>query len=571
MAAVLLVGMVGVAQGSKLVDSIVDTYKRVLVETGDLDPSQLGRDGKLGVKHLVALMNLIDDDTHCGKWCHQYFEQWFDGRDTIFEPVVDAIYGDMISDDPYEPQEIHLSLTGDETEMKVMWLTDELLEDPFVEYRAKNSGADSPWERSPAIHFTYEVPKKWWPTFEGVIYEADMTGLVPDAAVEYRVRGYDSANATDRASADFNFKAAPVNGADPDRTTRVSVMADQGTFMLLGFATQQKLAQMMDELSIDYATVVGDLSYAGLSSAMPRLNISKEDEFSHVWDLYGIQSQAVAATRPWMLTNGNHERFYNFTAFRHRYHMPHEASQGSLDNFWYSYDYGNIHWVSVSSEHDLEEGSPQRTFIERDLAAAADPARRAAVPWIVLSIHKPLYCSVQGTPGGYADLLEDLVLQYDVDMVLSGHMHAYERVHPVVKGVVSAYPDGSKGVDIYYSEGKGPVHVIQGNTGGMQFERFDQPQPSWSALRMSNGFIPPNNTREADVGSYGPDSSSSNSNSGQVGFERRDHDRVPEEYNYQNTFGFGLITAHNATHLEYDSIPISGEIGADNFWVVKHQ
>ena len=596
-----LIALIGVlfggyeVHGSKLVDSILGTYERILQEVRGGE----SREGRITPEELVMLMNLIDNDTHCGKWCHMYLDKLLDGHNSIFTPIVDAIYGDMISDDPFEPQEIHLSLTGDSSEMKVMWVTGDLLVDPHVEYRRAET-VDSPaskWQRSAAIHYTYEVPKKWWPVFEGVIYEADMTGLQQDSYFEYRVKGFDVVNSTQRASKDFSFKAAPVAGAEPERTTRISVMADQGTFMLLGFAAQQKLAAMQDELAIDFATVVGDLSYAGLSTEFPRLNISKEDEFSLVWDLYGIQSQAVAATRPWMVTNGNHERFYNFTAFRHRYSMPHEASGGSVDNFWYSYDYGNVHWISISSEHDLSEGSPQRTFLEKDLAAAANDARRAQVPWIVLGIHKPLYSSVDGTPGGYADLLEDIVVQYDVDLLVAGHMHAYERVHPVNKGEVTCYPEADGDVDVYHSEGKGPVYVVQGNAGGMQFETFVQPAPSWSAVRMANGFLPPNRTQEVldsegppkcCFGGVVPDTEcdgldehdcyylpqcawgfSKTCRGDVASFQRRDHDRVPEDYKYSNTFGFGVITAHNSTHMEYTSVPVTGSVGADTFYIVK--
>jgi len=37
---------------------------------------------------------------------------------------------------------------------------------------------------------------------------------------------------------------------------------------------------------------------------------------------------------------GNHEKFYNWTAFTHRYHMP--TGNGGNGNFWFSYDYGNV-------------------------------------------------------------------------------------------------------------------------------------------------------------------------------------------------------------------------------------
>ncbi len=35
---------------------------------------------------------------------------------------------------------------------------------------------------------------------------------------------------------------------------------------------------------------------------------------------------------------GNHEAWYNFTAFSHRWQMP----QNGNGNFWFSYDYGNV-------------------------------------------------------------------------------------------------------------------------------------------------------------------------------------------------------------------------------------
>jgi hypothetical protein len=123
----------------------------------------------------------------------------------------------------------------------------------------------------------------------------------------------------------------------------------------------------------------GDLAYAGLSSAMPRLNISKEDEFEHIWDLWGIQNEPIAATRPFMVGVGNHERFYEYAAVQNRYKMPFEKSGGNGD-FWFSYTYGNVHWISISSEEDLSPDSAQIAFLRQDLQqAAANRVRAVAV------------------------------------------------------------------------------------------------------------------------------------------------------------------------------------------------
>ena len=65
-------------------------------------------------------MNIIDDDAYCSQWCEQYLSNLIKKHNHgneeapfgLFATIIDAIYGDLISDDPFEPQEIHLSLTG---------------------------------------------------------------------------------------------------------------------------------------------------------------------------------------------------------------------------------------------------------------------------------------------------------------------------------------------------------------------------------------------------------------------------------------------------------------------------
>ena len=57
-----------------------------------------------------------------------------------------------------------------------------------------------------------------------------------------------------------------------------------------------------------------------------------------------------------------------------------------------------------------------------------------------MAFHEPYY-TTQG-PGSLATFLqgnvEDLFYQYGVDIVITGHVHSYERTFPVYKGAVSA-------------------------------------------------------------------------------------------------------------------------------------
>jgi hypothetical protein len=322
---------------------------------------------------------------------------------------------------------------------------------------------------------------------------------------------------------------------------------------------------------------------------MPALNISKEDEFEHMWDLLGIQNERLAAKVPWMVGDGNHERFYNWTAFTNRYRMPQTPDLGSNGNFWYTFTYGSIQWVSISSEHPLDEGSEQMTFLRKALQAA--DANRATVPWIILSIHKPIYCSVDGSPS-FAPTLEPILLEFDVDATVTGHMHAYERIHPVQNGLVTVQPthfrEGSpdlkrpQGVraqarpDVYYSKGKGPVHIMQGHAGGMQFERWTSPTPKWSAFRMANGLVMPS---LKDSEPYGEQFFDLTDTSSQTADMMADLPLFPKAmsinndgFNYSHTYGFGVFTSFNASHLHYQAIPnVDGLTNHDEFWIVKQR
>ena len=68
--------------------------------------------------------------------------------------------------------------------------------------------------------------------------------------------------------------------------------------------------------------------------------------------------------------------------------MPHV--HGMLTTLFYdrySYDQSLVHVVVLSTEHDMADGSPQHTWLEKDLAAV----NRTVTPWIVVEMHRPLY------------------------------------------------------------------------------------------------------------------------------------------------------------------------------------
>ncbi len=103
----------------------------------------------------------------------------------------------------------------------------------------------------------------------------------------------------------------------------------------------------------------------------------------------------------------------------------------NLTSPYYSHDFRNIHFISMSTEHPFEQGSKQYEFIKNDLE---NISKNSSVDWIVVHQHKPLYSTSQdkGEAEQLRDIYQQLFQQYDVDLVISSHNQYYERTYPVL-------------------------------------------------------------------------------------------------------------------------------------------
>lgn len=58
---------------------------------------------------------------------------------------------------------------------------------------------------------------------------------------------------------------------------------------------------------------------------------------------------------------GNHEASNEFSSYLNRYRLPRKTENQS--NLWFSFDYGQVHIVYISSEHEFGLGSEQYDFL----------------------------------------------------------------------------------------------------------------------------------------------------------------------------------------------------------------
>ena len=118
---------------------------------------------------------------------------------------------------------------------------------------------------------------------------------------------------------------------------------------------------------------------------------------------------------------GNHEYY---TAGAEGYFGYFGAQAGPQRRGYYSFDHGGWHFISLNSNVDAAPGSPQYQWLAADLAASRDTLCTIAY-W-----HYPLTSSGEyGNIPAMAKAYEALHAA-GVDIVLSGHVHIYERFAP---------------------------------------------------------------------------------------------------------------------------------------------
>jgi hypothetical protein len=287
-------------------------------------------------------------------------------------------------------------------------------------------------------------------------YHARVGGLRPGATYAYLVTADNDGNAADPFSA--IFRTAP-RGRAPFRFTSFGDLATPNTDWVLSYGQSAYAVEAVESFQPLFHLLNGDLCYANLNPAVQPA----------VWRDFGRNNQASAANRPWMPCPGNHEvEFCNgpqgFTSYLTRYTLPDNRMPG-FGGRWYSFRVGSVLFVSLDADDVVYQdaaafvagpaaltpvtstghppirpgtsfylrgysGGGQTAWLERTLAAGRGDR---SVDWIIVQMHQ---CAASSSDGNGSDLgireqWLPLFDRYQVDLVLTGHDHSYERSFPV--------------------------------------------------------------------------------------------------------------------------------------------
>ena len=261
-------------------------------------------------------------------------------------------------------------------------------------------------------------------------HELRITGLKPDTKYYYAIG---SRSSVIKGSYRNYFITTPP--ADTKRKIRIGVFGDPGTGNALQKSSRDSYLQLKGtKNNAEMVIMLGDNAY----------NSGTETEHNNKF--FNIYNNNVFDNHTIFPVPGNHE--YANDANRAVDHdipyysiftVPTRAESGGLASgteHYYSYDYGNIHFIMLDSYgidggnhlYDDTAQGQQAVWLKADLAANAGKHT-----WTIACLHHPPYTNGSHLSDKEKDLMAirqkitPILERYGVDVVLAGHSHVYER------------------------------------------------------------------------------------------------------------------------------------------------
>ncbi|KAL5711705.1 Purple acid phosphatase 15 [Ranunculus cassubicifolius] len=357
----------------------------------------------------------------------------------------------------------------------------------------------------------------------GIIHHVRLRGLEPGKLYYYRC-GDPSIGSMSEI---YSFRTMPVSGPR-SYPGKIAVIGDLG----LTYNSTSTVSHLMLNKP-DLLLLVGDVTYANLyltnGTGSDCYSCSFSDTPIHEtyqprWDYWGRFMEPLVSKVPIMVVEGNHEieeqaDNQTFAAYSARFAFPNEES-GSSSKLYYSFNAGGIHFIMLGAYISYNRSGEQYQWLKRDLANVD----RSVTPWLVATWHPPWYSTYKPH---YREAecmkvaMEDLLYAYGVDIVFSGHVHAYERTNRVYN---------------YTLDPCGPVHITVGDGGNrekMAIKHADEP-----------GHCPDPSTTPDDLGGFCALNFTSGPAKGKFCWDRQpDHSAYRE-----SSFGHGILEVKNETY-----------------------
>lgn len=364
-----------------------------------------------------------------------------------------------------EPEHITLTWSDDpRTTQTITWKTPAVIVGSQVQYAEAAQGF-------PAQAVSMAASVAALPTNSGevAVHSAVLNGLRPNTRYVYRVGG-------------------PENWSQPRYFTTAPGIAQPFTFLVFG-----------DSQSVNYQVWGTTLhqAYQRQPQAAFFVNVGdlvdRGQDYAH-WQGWFNAAQGVVDTIPVMPVTGNHEMY---TAGPHRFSQPvlftaqlklPQNGPEQLKGQAYSFDYADVHIVMLDSQ-----AGEQREFVpdllERQAAWLEKDLQNTRQKWKFAVLHRPLYNNRPGEgESAVRRVFGPIFDKYHVDIVFSGHDHAYARTYPLHDGAIAASP--AQGT-VYVACGRSGTKAYQDVQAKEYHEFFYDPlqEPNYLTVEVSQAAV----------------------------------------------------------------------------------
>ena len=369
--------------------------------------------------------------------------------------------------------QVHISLSDEDTSIVVHWGVNILVNTLTVKYSSKSQGLDSS---------SLSVPSKC----KGFYNKRFDPLSKPHYVCHSKLQNLDYNTYYDYTIGSEAFgwsKIYTLRSKRQEESAKFIVYGDFG----VGQQTDLTVAAIkatMDKDEFDGVLHVGDIAY----------DLDTDD--GDIGDSFLNSIEDIASKLPYMVSQGNHENRKTEHHYKLRFTMP-----GNSSNLWYSFDYGKAHFIAYTQEmlftrnyeNDEDRLKRMMDFMWSDLVKVD----RVKYPWLIVYTHRPFYCSlsfcepdspyydehsVQGDLEHTNNMndctdaaeiirkqFEVLWFEFKVDLVITAHVHLYERFHPTYN---SEYMACNVTTDNHCQGAKAPLYIVAGVPGNQESYAF---------------------------------------------------------------------------------------------------